>query len=72
MKRICWYLQGTKDSGLVFITSKKVVLDCYDDADFARLLGHENPQDPIFDRIRTLFVVIFANCPLLLVSKLQT
>ena len=35
MKRICWYLQGTKENGLVFIPSKKMVVDCYADAYFA-------------------------------------
>ena len=72
MKRICRYLQGTKENGLVFNPSKKMVVDCYDDADFAGLSGHEYPQDPICVRSRTGFVVTFANCPLLLVSKLQT
>ena len=55
MKRICWYLQGTKDNGLVFNPPNKVVVDCYDDADFAGLWGHENPQDPICDSSRTGF-----------------
>ena len=65
MKRICWYLQGTKDNGLVFNPSNKVVVDCYDDADFAGLWGHEDRQDPIFARSRTGFVVNFYNFPLL-------
>ena len=72
VKRICRYLQGTKDNGLVFNPSKKLVVDCYADADFAGLWGHEDPQDRIFARSRTGFVVTFANCPLLWVSKLQT
>ena len=71
VKRICRYLQGTNDNGLVFNPSKKLVVDCYADADFAGLWGNEDPQDPIFDRSRTGFVVTFANCPLLWVSKLQ-
>ena len=71
MKRICRYLQGTKENGLVFNTSKKVFVDCYANADFAGLWGHEDPQDPIFARSRTGFVATFANCPLLWVSKLQ-
>ena len=70
MKRICRYLQGTKDNGLVFNSSKKLVVDCYADAYFAELWGHEDTQDPIFDRSRTGFVVNFANCYLLWVSKL--
>ena len=72
VKRICWYLQGTKYNGLVFNPSKKMVVDFYADADFTVLWGHENPQDPICARSRTGFVVTFSNFPLLWVSKLQT
>ena len=72
MKRICRYLQGTKNNGLVFNPSKKLVVDCYADADFLGMWGHENPQDPICDRSRNVFVVTFYNCTLLWVSKLQT
>ena len=38
---------------------------------FSGLWGHEYPQDPIFDRSRTGFVVNFTNFPLFLVSRLQ-
>ena len=72
VKRICRYLQGTKDNGLVFNPSRKLVVDCYDDADFEGLWVHEDPQDPICDRSRTGFVVTFSDCLLLWVSKLQT
>ena len=48
------------------------MVDCYADADFAGLWGHEDPQDPIFARSRTVFVVTFYNFPLLWVSKLHT
>ena len=72
VKRKCWYLQGIKDNGLVFNPSKKLVMDCYADTDYARLWGHEDPQDPICARSRTGFVVTFANCPILWVSKKQT
>ena len=47
-------------------------MDCYDDADFAGLWGQEYSQDPIFGMSRSLFVVTFANFPLLWVLKLQT
>ena len=56
----------------MFNSSKKLVVDCYADEYFARLWGHENPQDPICARSRIGFVVTFDNCPLLWVSKLQT
>ena len=56
----------------MFNPYKKLVLYCYSGAYFARLWGHENPQDPIFSRSITVFVVIFSNCPLLWVSKIHT
>ena len=70
VKIICRYIQGTKDNGLVFNPSKKLVVDYYADADFAGLWGHKDPQDPICARSRTGFVVTFDNCPLLWVSKI--
>ena len=57
MERICRYLQCTKKNVLVFNPSKKLVVDCYADANFAGLWGHEDPQDPICDISRTGFVV---------------
>ena len=72
VKSKCWYLQGTKDNGLVINTSKKLVVDCYADAYFAGPRGHANTQDHIFARSRTVFVVTFSNYLLLRVSKIQT
>ena len=72
MKRIYRYLQGTKENGIVLNPSNKLVEDFYGEADFAGLLGHENPQDPICDMSKSGFVITFANCPLLWMSKLQT
>ena len=60
-KRICRYLQGNRNNGIVFNPSKKLVVDCYADADFAGLWGHEYPQEPICARSRTVFVVTFDN-----------
>ena len=34
MKKIYRYLKGTKDNDIVFNPSKKLVVDCYADADF--------------------------------------
>ena len=59
MKRICRYLQGTKDNGLVFNPSKKLVVDCYADADFSGMWGHEDPQYSIFTISTTRFVGTF-------------
>ena len=56
----------------MFNPSKKLVVDCYADADFAGLWVNEDPQDPICAGSRTGFVVTFYNFTLLWVSKLQT
>ena len=72
MKRICQYLQGTKENGLLFNSPKKLGVDCYDGAGFAGLRGHKSPHEPICAISRTGFVVNFANFPLSLVSKVQT
>ena len=48
VNNIFQYLQGTKDNGIVFNPSKKLVVDFYADAYFAGLWGHENLQDPTF------------------------
>ena len=69
--RICRYLQGTKDDGLIFTPTTDLNVDCYVDADFAGLFGVEDPADPISVKSRTGYVIMIANCPLLWVSKLQ-
>ena len=47
-------------------------LDCYPDADFAGMCGHELRTDPAYVKSRTGFVITFANCPVFWASKLQT
>ncbi|MGH7974068.1 MAG: Ty1/Copia family ribonuclease HI [bacterium] len=65
-------MKGTQDKGLLFTPTEDLKLDCYVDADFAGLWGHEDSQDPISARSRTGYVLVFAGCPILWVSKLQT
>ena len=72
LKRIGRYLKATRDHGLVLNPSKLLKVDCYPDADFAGLYGHENPSDPSCVKSRTGFVITVANCPVLWQSKLQT
>ena len=55
----------------MFNPSKKRVADCHADTYFAVLWGYENPQYHICARSRTGFVLTFANCTLLWVSKVQ-
>ena len=70
LKQICKYLQGTKDKGIVFKPSIIMKLNCYVDADFARLWGFEEDQDPVCVKSRTRYVLTFRHCLVLWVSKL--
>ena len=72
MKRIGRYLKATWDRGLVLNPSKVLKIDCYPDADFAGMYGHENSTDPSCVKSQTRFVITVANCPVLWQSKLQT
>jgi hypothetical protein len=72
VKRIGRYLKGTMDKGLILDPSDDLTIDCYPDADFAGLWGHEHPQDPHCARSRTGYVITLAGCPVMWVSKLQT
>jgi len=65
LKRIGRYLKGTVDKGLILDPSEELCLDCYPDADFAGLWGHEDPQDPHCARSRTGYVITLAGCPVL-------
>ena len=70
--RICKYLKGTQNDGLILRPNKKLKVECYADADFAGLYSAEDPEDPICVKSRTGYVITFLGGPILLVSKLQT
>ena len=72
MKRIARYLKATRTRGLIFKPSSELRIDCFPDADFAGLYGHEKNNDPVCAKSRTGFVINVANCPILWQSKLQT
>ncbi len=72
LKRIGRYLKATRDQGLVLNPSDMLKIDCYPDADFARMYGHELPTDPSFVKSRTGYTITVADCPVVWQSKLQT
>ena len=47
MKRIVRYLIKTRDKGICFTPNLDEGLDCYVDADYAGMFGHEDEQDPV-------------------------
>ena len=72
VKRICQYLLGTKEWGILFTPNLAEGLNCYVDADFAGLWGYEDEQDPVCVKSRTGFTLTLFGCPIIWASKLQT
>ena len=72
VKRIGRYLQGTSTKGVLFKPDKTKGIECFVDADFAGSWQIEDSQDPISAMSRTGYVICFAGCPVLWVSKLQS
>lgn len=70
--RICRYLKGTRDQGLVIQPDSALHVDCYVDADFGGLFGVESPEDPSCAKSRTGYVIMLSNCPLVWASRLQS
>jgi hypothetical protein len=71
VQRICRYLKGTIDNGLILRPSPELRLDAHSDSDFAGLWKQEDDQDPVCVKSRTGFVITLATCPLMWHSKLQ-
>lgn len=72
VKRICRYLKGTIEDGIILKPTEEWTVDCHVDADFAGLWGVEDDQDPICVKSRTGYVLSVAGCPVTWVSKLQS
>jgi hypothetical protein len=70
--RIGRYLKGTKDEGLIMCPSLEPSVECFPDADFAGLYGHEDSQDPHCARSRTGYVILAFGCPVVWRSNLQS
>ena len=65
-------MQGTKDKGIIFKPDLNKGLECFVDADFAG--GWSNTNDDGADSVlsRTGYVIMYAGCPIIWCSKLQT
>jgi Reverse transcriptase (RNA-dependent DNA polymerase) len=72
VKAIVRYLIGTRKRGLILQPTDDLAVDCYVDADFARLYGVEDDQDPACAKSRSGYVINVGGCPLTWASKLQT
>ena len=72
VKRICRYLVGTKDKGLILKPDQSRGLECYVDADFAGSWSTQSSHDPLSVHSRTGFCIFYAGCPILWKSKIQS
>ena len=66
------YLVGNGDKGII-IAPNDHSFDVYADADFCGLWNKETAmEDPSTAKSRTGYVILYANCPIVWASKLQT
>ena len=72
IKRICKYLLGTMDKGIIFRPDHSRGLECHVDADFAGGWASGDHSNPEAVLSRTGFVISYAGCPIFWCSKLQT
>ena len=72
VKRICRYLKGTKDKGLILRPDHTKGVDCYVDASFATEFDKKRSYDASTVLSRTGYVILYKGCPVTWVSKMQT
>ena len=73
LNRVAQYLKNTQDCDLVLVTNYDIFkVDAYPDVDFAGMYGHKRHNDPTCANIRTGFIIVYSDCPVLWISKLQT
>ena len=72
LKRIERYLKATCSREHILNPSSKVKIDCYLNADFPGMCGHEKINDPACVKSRTGYVITVADCPVLWQSKFQS
>ena len=70
--RICRYLLLTKEKGMIYRPNRLLGLQCYVDADFAGGWIQVDADNAENLMSRTGYVIMYAGCPILWSSKLQT
>ena len=72
VKTIIRHLHRTSDKGTIVTPTGDLSLDCYVDADFAGLHGHDPDYAPSSAKSRTGYIIILSGCSILWKSFLQT
>jgi Reverse transcriptase (RNA-dependent DNA polymerase)/GAG-pre-integrase domain len=70
--RICQYLNGTKDKGMIMQPEKKESLVVYADSDFVGTYHKGHSHDPDTAKSRSSYYIRFGGCLIYWSSKLQT
>ena len=70
--RICKYLLGTRDKGIIFQPDKTKGIECFVDADFAGGWSKDDANSAENVMSRSGFIILFAGCPVYWRSTLQT
>ena len=72
VKRICRYLKGTADKGIILKPDPMRGIECFVDASFASEWDKTRSDDASTVLSRTGYVILYMGCPILFVSKMQT
>lgn len=72
VKRICRYLKGTQNEGLLLKPDMSKSFECYVDADWAGNWNQEMANDPSCAYSRTGYLITYAGCPIIWGSKVQS
>ncbi len=70
--RICCYLLQSRDKGLIYKRKNNFGLQCYENSDFEGGWTQADLGDAETVMSRTGYVIIYAGCPIIWCSKLQT
>ena len=72
LKWIVHYLKSTTKKRLVLNPFSLICkIECISHADFSGMYGHEKPTDPSYVKIRTGYIITFADFPVLWKLKLK-
>ena len=66
------YLLNTRKCGIIYKPGKTIGLECYVDADFAGVWLQADSDNAENVLSQTGYVIMYANCPIYWVSRLQT
>jgi hypothetical protein len=71
VKRIGWYLLGTRDKGFILRPDLTQTFECYVDADYCGNWDQLNMDDPNTAKSRSGYVITYLGCTLVWASRLQ-